>query len=156
MNAKMPELRRCFESAGFTNVKTLLSSGNVVFDTRKSSEIALERKIQKALAKDLSRAFDTFVRAVDHLRDLLDQDPYAEFRVPARAKRVITFLREAQKPKLPIVVDGATIFAVKGREVFTAYLASPRGPVFMTLIEKTFGKEQTTRTLDTIRKCVAA
>jgi len=156
MNAKMPELRRCFESAGFTNVKTLLSSGNVVFDTRKSSEIALERKIQKALAKDLSRTFDTFVRAVDHLRDLLDQDPYAEFNVPARAKRVITFLREAQKPKLPIAVDGATIFTVKGREVFTAYLASPRGPVFMTLIEKTFGKEQTTRTLDTIRKCVAA
>src|SRR6187549_1770186 len=131
MNAKMPELRRCFESAGFTNVKTLLSSGNVVFDTRKSSEIALERKIQKALAKDLSRTFDTFVRAVDHLRDLLDQDPYAEFNVPARAKRVITFLREAQKPKLPIAVDGATIFTVKGREVFTAYLASPRGPVFM-------------------------
>ena len=156
MNAKMPELRRCFESAGFTNVKTLLSSGNVVFDTRKSSEIALERKIQKALAKDLSRTFDTFVRAVDHLRELLDQDPYAEFNVPARAKRVITFLREAQKPKLPIAVDGATIFTVKGREVFTAYLASPRGPVFMTLIEKTFGKEQTTRTLDTIRKCVAA
>ncbi len=27
MNLKMPELKRCFESAGFTEVKTLLSSG---------------------------------------------------------------------------------------------------------------------------------
>ena len=35
MNAKMPELKRCFEDAGFGNVKTLLSSGNVVFDSPK-------------------------------------------------------------------------------------------------------------------------
>ena len=34
MNAKMPELRRCFENAGFRDVRTLLSSGNVVFSTR--------------------------------------------------------------------------------------------------------------------------
>jgi hypothetical protein len=29
---------------------------------------------------------------------------------------------------------------------------SPKGPVFMTLIEKTFGKEVTTRTWDTVKK----
>jgi Uncharacterized protein conserved in bacteria len=34
INAKMPQLKRCFESAGFANVKTVRSSGNVVFDTR--------------------------------------------------------------------------------------------------------------------------
>jgi uncharacterized protein (DUF1697 family) len=37
MNAKMPELKKCFESAGFTDVKTLLSSGNVVFSTTTES-----------------------------------------------------------------------------------------------------------------------
>ncbi len=36
--------------------------------------------------------------------------------------------------------------------MFSAYLPSPKGPVFMTLIEKTFGKEVTTRTWDTVRK----
>jgi len=30
-NRKMPELKRCFEVAGFTEVKTVLASGNVVF-----------------------------------------------------------------------------------------------------------------------------
>ena len=34
MNAKMPEVKRCFEAAGFTDVKTLLSSGNVVFGAK--------------------------------------------------------------------------------------------------------------------------
>jgi hypothetical protein len=41
---------------------------------------------------------------------------------------------------------------MKGGEVFTAYVPSPKGPVFMTLIEQTFGKEVTTRTWDTVAK----
>ena len=41
---------------------------------------------------------------------------------------------------------------MRGREVFTTYLPTPKGPVFMTLIEKTFGKDVTTRTWDTIKK----
>ena len=49
MNAKMPELKRAFEAADFTNVKTVLSSGNVVFDARKATEAALERKAEAAM-----------------------------------------------------------------------------------------------------------
>ena len=41
---------------------------------------------------------------------------------------------------------------MKGSEIFTAYLPTPKGPVFMSLIEKTLGKDQTTRTWDTIAK----
>src|SRR6266852_5999173 len=43
MNAKMPELKKCFEAAGFVDVKTLLSSGNLVFRGRAASESSLER-----------------------------------------------------------------------------------------------------------------
>jgi hypothetical protein len=42
------------------------------------------------------------------------------------------------------------------REIFTAYVPGPRGPMFMTLIEKTFGKNVTTRTWDTVKKCAVA
>jgi uncharacterized protein (DUF1697 family) len=44
MNAKMPELKRCFESAGFTDVATVLGSGNVVFDSRAASESRLSAR----------------------------------------------------------------------------------------------------------------
>jgi len=40
----------------------------------------------------------------------------------------------------------------EGSDAFSAYVPGPRGPVFMTLIEKTFGQEVTTRTWDTIKK----
>ena len=158
MNARMPELKRCFEGAGFMHVKTLLSSGNVVFGARAASEAALERKAEAAMTRQLGRKFYTIVRPAKALLEMLDADPYAAFRLPANAKRVVTFLREPHKAKLslPLEVDGARILAVTGREIFTAYVPSQRGPVFMTLIEKTFGTNVTTRTWDTVRKCAAA
>jgi uncharacterized protein (DUF1697 family) len=158
MNAKMPELKRCFEAAGFTDVKTVLASGNVAFDARTASEAALERRIEAAMAKHLDRSFHTIVRPADALRALIEANPYAVFDLPTNAKRVVTFLRDPPTAKLslPIELDGAGILAMHGREVFSAYVPSPRGPVFMTLIEKTFGTNVTTRTWDTVRKCVAA
>lgn len=36
MNARMPELKRCFEEAGFSDVRTILASGNVAFGSRAS------------------------------------------------------------------------------------------------------------------------
>lgn len=158
MNARMPELKRCFESVGFTDVKTVLSSGNVVFNARTASDAALERKAEAAMAKQLDRTFRTIVRPVDALRALLDADPYAAFKLPANAKRVVTFLRNPHDAKLslPIEFDAARILAMKGGEVFSAYVPGPRGPVFMALIEKTFGDGVTTRTWDTVRKCAAA
>jgi uncharacterized protein (DUF1697 family) len=47
------------------------------------------------------------------------------------------------------------ILTLQGDEVFTAYIPNERGPIFMTLIEKQFGKHVTTRTWDTVKKCAA-
>ena len=156
MNLKMPALKQCLESAGFTDVKTVLASGNAVFNARAASEAALERKVEKAMAAQLGHTFYTILRPQDFLRELLEADPYAAYRLPANSKRVVTFLREPSKSKLalPLELDGARILATHGREIFTAYVPSPRGPAFMRLIEKTFGKNVTTRTWDTVRKCV--
>jgi len=153
-NVKMPALKAAFEDAGFTDVRTILVSGNVVFTARSGAEAALERKAEAAMAARLGRSFPALVRPVDDIRAILATDPYAAFGVDPRAKRIVTFLRAkpASRVKLPIELHGARILCVKGREVFSAYLPTPKGPVFMSLIEKTFGKDITTRTWDTITK----
>ncbi|TMQ19061.1 MAG: hypothetical protein E6J90_18810 [Deltaproteobacteria bacterium] len=63
-------------------------------------------------------------------------------------------MRDAPTAELPLPVelDGARILRRIDREVLSAYVPTPRGPVFMTLIEKTFGAAVTTRTWDTVRK----
>ena len=153
-NAKMPDLKQAFEAAGFGDVRTILSSGNVVFSARAASEVALQRKAESAMERRLGRSFLTIVRSIDALQELLASDPYRLFRLGPKAKRIVTFLRQApaRKIALPLERDGARILAMRGSEIFSAYLPTPKGPVFMTLIEKTFGKDQTTRTWDTIAK----
>jgi uncharacterized protein (DUF1697 family) len=100
----MADLRRAFAAAGFTDVTTVLASGNVVFSTRAAPPAALARRAETAMARELGRPFLTFVRPIDGLRGLLAQDPYNALRLPAGAKRVVTFLRErpAAVPALPL------------------------------------------------------
>jgi uncharacterized protein (DUF1697 family) len=158
MNAKMPELAKAFEGAGFRDVKTLLSSGNVVFAASRGPAGALRRKAEAAMQQHLGKSFLAIVRPIAELQALLDADPFAAYKLSAAHKRVVTFLLDAPAhiPKLPIQLDGAQILAVQGHEVFSAYLPGPKGPVFMSLIERTFGKDLTTRTWDTVRKVANA
>src|SRR5213079_3321423 len=129
MNAKMPELKQAFESAGFTDVKTILASGNVAFNARATSATSLQRKAEGAMLERLGQAFLTIVRPMDMLGEMLASDPYRAFRLEPAAKRIVTFLRDRPTAK---------------------------GPVFMVLLEKAFGKEVTTRTWDTVAKVTRA
>jgi uncharacterized protein (DUF1697 family) len=153
-NAKMPELKRAFEKAGFTEVRTVLGSGNVVFSARAAKDVALQRKAEAAMEEHLGRSFATIIRSIDELQALLAADPFAQYRLPPESKRIVTFLREAptRAPSPLPEQDGARILQVNGREVFSTYLPTPKGPVFMSLIQRTFGEDVTTRTWDTIKK----
>ncbi len=155
---KMSDLQAAVQDAGFTDVRTLLSSGNVAFDTRVTREATIGRRIEQALQERVGRHFPTFVRTREELQRMIETDPYAGHRLPKAAKRVVTFLRVPHPGRLalPIVRDEATIVALAGREAFTAYVPGPRGPLFMPFLEKTFGRDQTTRTWDTVRRCAAA
>lgn len=157
-NLSMAQLRAAMEGGGFDGVRTVLASGNVAFDARAASEATLARRIEAALTSTVGRSFQAIVRPSDFLAELLAGDPYADFEVPSGAKRVVTFLRapHAGRLRFPIAREGASILGMRDREVFTAYVPHPKGPVFMTLIEQTFGSEVTTRTWDTVKKCAVA
>lgn len=160
MNCKMPELQRSLEAAGFTDVKTLLSSGNVAFSTaRPASGATLRKRLEAAMEAGMGKSFETHVRASQHLQQLIEADPFAAFKLPAGAKRVVTFLREpleASPVELPRTQGEACIWGLDGAEVFCSYVPEAKGPVFMQLLEKTFGKDITTRTWDTVAKCAKA
>ena len=153
-NVKMPDLKKAFEQAGFADVKTVLSSGNVTFSAPPTPPAALERTAEAAMSKHLGRVFLTIVRPIDALRAMLDSDPYAGFRLKPGSKRIVTFMRgrPTKNLDLPIELDGARILSRNGSEVFSAYVRSPRGPVFMSLIERNLGKDVTTRTWETVEK----
>src|SRR5438270_12824358 len=124
VNAKMSDLKKAFEAAGFTDVKTILGSGNVVFSARAASEASLEGRAEAAMTERLGRTFLTIIRPIDALRDLLASDPYRAFRLAPSAKRVVTFLRRRPTSTLalPIEFEGARILVLKGSAPFTAMI----------------------------------
>lgn len=154
----MPDLARAFERAGCKEVKTVLGSGNVVFSMEATPTSTLEKRLEATLEKQLGRKFPTMIRTVDALKKLLAADPYAAFKLAPGSKRVVTFLRGRPKTavKLPVDLGSARIHAAQGAEVFTSYVRGASSPEFMVLIEKSFGKDQTTRTWETIEKIVKA
>lgn len=158
MNCQMPALKRCFEAAGYTDVRTLLSSGNVVFNARAASIDTLARRAEKAMQAELGRTFDTFVRPIEHLRALVESGPFAGYGLPSAAKPLVIFLRDPAAPALTLPIEhaDASILACTGGEALAYYVPGPKGGAFMRVLERTFGKAITTRTLDTVRRCVAA
>lgn len=152
-NAKMPDLKRALEAAGFEGVTTLLSSGNIVFEAAKASNESLEKKVEAAIQKSVGKSFLCMVRSIDELRSLVESDPFKGVRMKPDTKRVVTFLRNPPTGvKLPIEQDDARVLRLTGNTLFTCYVPNAKGPVFMTLIEKAVGREQTTRTWQTVEK----
>lgn len=159
MNCKMPELKAAFEAAGFRDVKTVIASGNVVFNANRTSAANLVKKCESAMTTHMGRSFATIIRSVDDLQAMLDADPFARLRIKPKSKRIVTFLGApiAQPPKLPLTLGSAAIHAMEGEEVFSTYVpGDDKTPLFMTLIEKTFGKGVTTRTWETVAKIARA
>jgi uncharacterized protein (DUF1697 family) len=151
----MEQLKKAFEACGFKDVKTIASSGNVVFSTR-MPEPAIVRKAKAELKEHLGREMPVHVRSRGELLKMVQADPYKALAIPKDAKRVITFLDTPAKKelKLPHHQDGVSIMCIKDGVAYSAYVQTPKGAVFMKILEQAFGKGITTRTWDMIHRVV--
>ena len=157
-NCRMADLKKALESAGFGDVRTVIASGNAVFSARKASEKSLARKCEAAMMKVMGRSFMTIVRSIGDLEAVLERDYFATQKLPPNAKRNVTFLADPPKtkPALPVELRGARICAIEGDVAYTYYVPNIADPSFMTAIERTFGRNVTTRTWETVGRIVKA
>ena len=120
---KMTELCALFEHARLTNVRSVIASGNVLFDSRATDAAALEKRIESALRKGLGYEVDTFVRTPDELDAVVAHDPFdpADAVLESHTVHVI-FTRSIILPSTAarIVALGTDFdeFHVFGRAVF--------------------------------------
>ena len=71
----MADLRSMFEDLGFTGVKTVLASGNVVFTQRSGSETSLAATIEEKLEKTAGFAARVTVLSARELAEIFEQNP---------------------------------------------------------------------------------
>jgi uncharacterized protein (DUF1697 family) len=150
----MVELATTFSSLGFLNVRTVLASGNVLFDTPRSGVATLERTIAKALAATFGFEIDVLLRSIQDLERLVASAPFRGIQVTSQTRLYVTFLAEKSKSVRPYTsADGQfRLFAGKGREVFSVLsLSGGAGSVdLMKVIEQRFGRKVTTRNWNTV------
>ncbi len=73
---KMDELRRQFESWGFTGVETFIASGNVIFETEPDSPQQLESLLEGRLLQALGYQAATFIRTPAELTAIAGCRPF--------------------------------------------------------------------------------
>ncbi|MEQ1818742.1 MAG: DUF1697 domain-containing protein [Terricaulis sp.] len=90
----MSELREICEAAGFTDVKTLLASGNLVVNS-KTTGAKLEAKLEKLIVDGLKMKSDVFVRDLAQLEAIVAANPFKAFTKTNSSFMVVYFMRGA-------------------------------------------------------------
>ncbi|MGZ5392370.1 MAG: DUF1697 domain-containing protein [Mycobacterium sp.] len=155
VNLKMAEVAQAFEEAGFTNVRTILASGNVLLDSRSGVD-AVRKKAEKALRDTFG--YDAWVLAydLDTVRSISDHFPFE--REVDGYHSYATFVTDADVlDELAHLGDDAGPDEKIERGEGVIYWQVPNKGTLDTTIGKTMGKKRyksstTTRNLRTIEK----
>ncbi len=155
----MAQLRSVLADVGYTDVATVLQSGNVIV----TSPIDSPREVALAMERLLSEGFDVnvrcMVRTADQVRAVLKHDPLRE-AVTNPSRYLVNFLSDEPQPGLVTEIlaedHSPEAIAIEGAE---AYVWTPDGVARMTLsyglLEKRLGVTATARNWNTVQKIAA-
>jgi uncharacterized protein (DUF1697 family) len=159
---KNTDLAAVFERLGFSGVKTLLASGNVMFDADEAPQ-ALRPAIEAALEQRFGFDVGTVLRSQDDLRAMVAADPFAGKTENADLKLYVTLLATPEADRLPLPCgipgDFEVVKCTKAEIFHEAYrMPTGRYGAGSSLIGKGLGKSVlwTNRNWNTIVKAVDA
>ncbi len=132
------KLSAAIASAGCTQVRPLLASGNFVCRSAARNATQLEAKIEKALTGKLGLSLEAFVRSAEDLEAMIKADPFKGATHGKEWYLTVTFFKD-RRPAVFSKLERATL----------------DGPEFMADLEKRHGKHITTRTWNTLQKVLA-
>lgn len=153
----MEKLREMLTELGFTNVKTLLNSGNVVFDSLEIKEEVLIQKIEELFIKTFGFSSKIMIRTLAEIEALIKLDPFKKISVTPDVRLYITFFTNPLTSSLKLPYESEKkdfqILDKTKREVISVLTVdAARTTDTMNFIEKEFGKESTTRNWNTVIK----
>lgn len=158
---RMDDLRALCSDVGCANVRTLLQSGNVVFDARAQDPERLEKSLEHEVVKRLGVRTDFFIRTPEQWQRIIARNPFRREAEEMPGKVHVFVLKLA--PAAEAV--GALRAANKGREIIQAgerhlYIVYPdgvgRSRLTSAFIEKALGTRGTGRNWNTVVKLLGA
>ncbi len=156
---KMADLKKAFEEMGFGYVRTLLASGNVLFESGPMARKAIAEKIGSGLKRLFKKDVGVALRGLADLEKIRSSEPFRGVAVTPSRRLYVTFLAEKSRPRaisLPYASPRGELRILRATptEVFSVVdLAGGKGtPEAMAMIEKEFGANVTTRNWNTVLK----
>ncbi len=120
----MAELRQMFADIGFGEVKTLLQSGNVVFESSEEAEV-LEAKLCEETEKQLNVKCDYFVRSSQQLEEAVAANPFTREAKDDPSHLIVVFLRESPDAgtvqSVAAAIQGPDKMKAFGRQIYVVY-----------------------------------
>ncbi len=151
----MADLRSLFEELGFTGVRTVLNSGNVVFGSPTRTPAAAARALEEALVRRLGVAARVTVLPRDELDDIVAGNPLVE-QSTDHARLVVFTL--AGKPQRDLVAPLAKqewapgALAVGERAVYVWCPTGVLDSAAAAAVNKVLGDATTARNWNTVVK----
>lgn len=118
---KMETLREMCVSLGFENVKTYINSGNVIFETIETNDLALSAIIEKAIQETFLLNIKVISRQISEIENIIKNNPFAGQFENEKDLHVFFLDAEltAEKRELLILNNNENeMFAVQNREIF--------------------------------------
>jgi uncharacterized protein (DUF1697 family) len=156
----MSDLRDFLTQLGFGNPRSLLQSGNVVFQSTGRRSANLEGLLKAEAEKRLDLRTDFFVRTAEEWRAVVAANPFPEAAERDPSHLVVLFCKEAPSANdvkaLQAVIKGPEVVRAEGKQ---AYIVYPNGigrsRLTVALIEKKLGTRGTGRNWNTVLKLEA-
>jgi uncharacterized protein (DUF1697 family) len=156
----MADLRAAVEALGFKDVRSLLQSGNLVFDAGKKSPASVETTLETGFEKAFGFRPDIYARSGAELAQIIARCPFAKEAKSDPARLHVLFMRKAPTA----AAFEALRAAIKGPERVTgdgrhAYLFYPDGAgaskLTSAVIARHLGTPGTARNWNTVGKLAA-
>lgn len=154
-NMRNEKLREVFENLGLQNVQTVISSGNVLFETDSKDVKSFEDTIEEALFHHLGFHSTTIIRSQGQLQKLVDSNPFKDLVHGPNSYLLVTFFKHPAKVsfKVPYQPPDKPYRFVAADNIFLCSVTDNtiiKTTDLMAWMEGQFGKEITSRTYKTI------
>jgi uncharacterized protein (DUF1697 family) len=156
----MSDLREFLGQLGMSNPRSLLQSGNLVFQSKGQRGDNLERLLEKECAQRLGLRTEFFVRTAEEWEALITRNPFPKEAVKDPAHLVLMCLKTAPHAAavkaLQAAIVGPELVRADGRQAYVVYPDGiGRSRLTVALIEKKLGTKGTGRNWNTVLKLEA-
>jgi uncharacterized protein (DUF1697 family) len=156
----MSDLRDLLAKLGFGEPRSLLQSGNLVFQSGSQTAAELETFLESETEKRLKIRTTYFVRSEKEWKRAISQNPFKKEAEADPAHLVLMLLKDAPKPKsveiLRAAITGPELVHVAGRQAYIVYPAGiGTSRLTNTVMEAKLGTRGTARNWNTVLKLAA-